>query len=114
VLLARLAPGDTGRTLSTTTYVAIAAAQVFALFAFWSPTGVIWWQAEGSARVAITALYVVSWLLLGKSMLDAGLALQTGSLGWTALLRGRKPIYPRCPPLGCSGSPASRFTSPSR
>lgn len=99
-LLARLAPPGTGNTLSTTTFATIAALQVFALFALWSPSGTIWWQAHGAALVVLTALYAGSWLLLGKSMLDAGLSLQTGSLGWTALLRGRKAVYPPMPTTG--------------
>lgn len=98
--LARLAPRGTGATLATTTYVTIAALQVFVLFAFWSPTGIIWWQAQGVTLVAITVLYAGAWLLLGKSMADAGLSLQTGSLGWTALLRGAEPVYPPMPTTG--------------
>ncbi len=99
-LLARLAPWGAGGTLSSTTYVTIAALQVFALFAFWSPTGIIWWQAGGASLVGLSLLYALSWLLLGKSMLDAGLSLQTGSLGWLALFRGRKPVYPPMPVRG--------------
>lgn len=99
-VLARLAPAGTGATLSTTTYVTLASLQVFALFAFWSPTGTIWWRADGAALAVMTALYTGAWLLLGKSMLDAGLSLQTGSLGWTALLRGRRPVYPPMPTTG--------------
>jgi len=99
-LLARLAPMSAGSTLSTTTYATIAAVGVFALFALWTPTGTVWWQASGSALAVMTGLYAVSWLLLGKSMADAGLSVQTGSLGWTALLRGRKPVYPPMPVTG--------------
>lgn len=99
-LLARLAPAGTGATLATTTYATIAGLQVFALFALWSPSGTIWWQARGVALGILISLYAASWLLLGKSMLDAGLSLQTGSLGWTALLRGRKPAYPKMPQTG--------------
>jgi methanethiol S-methyltransferase len=98
--LSRMAPAGAGSTLSTTTYVTLAACQIFALFAFWSPTGTVWWQAGGPALVVMSLLYALSWLLLGKSMADAGLALQTGSLGWTALLRGRKPVYPPMPVTG--------------
>ena len=98
--LGRLAPPGTGGILSTTTYVTIASFQVFALFAFWSPTGTIWWRAEGPALAALGLLYALSWLLLGKSMLDAGLGLQTGTLGWVALFRGRKPVYPPMPVTG--------------
>ena len=99
-LMARMAPSGTGATLSTTTYVTIAALQIFALFAFWTPTGTIWWQASGTALVAWTVAYAASWLLLGKSMYDAGLGLQTGTIGWIALLRRRKPVYPPMPVTG--------------
>lgn len=99
-LMARMAPRGTGATLATTTYAAIAAMQVFALFTFWTPSGVTWWQAGGVTRVVMTGLYGMSWLLLGKSMADAGLGLQTGSLGWVALLRGRKAAYPPMPVTG--------------
>jgi protein-S-isoprenylcysteine O-methyltransferase Ste14 len=99
-LLGRLAPRGTGSTLSTTTYATIAALQVLALFALWTPSGTIWWQAHGPALVALTLLYAASWLLLGWSMYSAGLALQTGSLGWTALYKGRPPRYPGMPTTG--------------
>jgi methanethiol S-methyltransferase len=99
-VLARLAPAGTGVALSTTTYVTIASLQIFALFALWSPSGVIWWQAEGASLVLMVALYAVAWLLLGKAMADAGLSLQTGCLGWWALLRNKKPVYPKMPERG--------------
>jgi protein-S-isoprenylcysteine O-methyltransferase Ste14 len=99
-LLTRLAPGGTGATLETTTFGAIAALQVLALFALWSPSGTVWWRAHGAALAVLVVLYATSWALVGKSMADAGLALQTGSLGWIALLRGRKPVYPAMPRNG--------------
>src|SRR5262249_20676656 len=99
-VLAGLAPRGTGTTLSTTTYVSIASLQILALFALWSPSGVIWWQAEGVTLALLTALYATSWLALSKAMADAGLSLQTGSLGWWALLRNRAPVYPKLPEGG--------------
>jgi hypothetical protein len=39
----------------------------------------------------------MAWLLLGKSIADAGLSLQIGLLGWWALIRNKKPVYPRMP-----------------
>jgi methanethiol S-methyltransferase len=99
-LLARLAPEGTGTTLAPTTYVTIASLQILALFALWSPSGTIWWRAEGGSLAALSLLYACAWFLLGKAMLDAGLALQTGSLGWVALLRNRKPVYPKMPERG--------------
>lgn len=99
-VLARLAPLGAGATLATTTYVTIAGLQILALFALWTPTGTVWWRAEGAVLTVLTILYASSWLLLGKSMIDAGLALQTGSLGWVALLRSRRPVYPGIRELG--------------
>jgi len=99
-VLARLAPAGLGGDLATTTYVAIASVSVFALFALWSPTGIVWWQAQGPVLLFMSALYATSWLLLGKAMADAGLALQMGTLGWWAVLRGRKPVYPAMPETG--------------
>ena len=99
-LLARLAPRESGSTLSATTFATIAAFQVFLLFAFWSPSGTVWWHASGVVFDLLCALYVAAWLLLGKAMMDAGLGLQTGSLGWMALFRGRKPVYPGMPQTG--------------
>ena len=99
-LLARLAPRGTGTMLTTTTFATIAALQVLALFALWSPSGTVWWQAHGAVLAVLVVLYATSWLLLGKSMMDAGLALQTGSLGWLAVLRGRQPRYPAMPQTG--------------
>lgn len=99
-VLARLAPSGTGSTLSSTTFVVIASVQILVLFALWSPTGVVWWRAGGVVLVAMTALYACAWLLLGKAMADAGLGLQTGSLGWVALWRHRPARYPPMPEHG--------------
>ena len=99
-IMGRLAPRGTGSTLSTTIYATIAALQVLALFALWTPSGTVWWQAQGAALVVLALLYAASWLLLGWSMYSAGLGLQTGSLGWTALYRGRPPRYPGMPQTG--------------
>lgn len=99
-VLSRMAPTGAGPTLSTTVYATFAGCQVFVLFAFWSPTGTVWWHADGPILALMSLLYAGSWLLLGKSMADAGLALQTGSLGWVALFRGRKPAYPAMPVNG--------------
>ena len=46
-LLARLAPGQLGERLSTTTYAGIASLQLLLVFALWSPTGTVLWSAAG-------------------------------------------------------------------
>jgi methanethiol S-methyltransferase len=98
--LARLIPGTHGRTLSTTTYAIIASLQLLALFTLWTPSGVIWWQAEGWGLVVICALYASSWLLLMKASFDAGPEVQSGSLGWLSLMQNKKPVFPDMPETG--------------
>jgi protein-S-isoprenylcysteine O-methyltransferase Ste14 len=98
-LLARLAPAH-GRTLATTTYALIASLQLLALFVLWTPSGVVWWRAEGWALWAVTALYLAAWALLTKASFDAGPQVQSGLLGWWALLRGRRPVFPPMPVTG--------------
>ena len=99
-LLARLAPPPWGRDLATTTYALIASLQLLALFALWSPSGVVWWRAEGWALWLMGGLYASAWALLGKATWDAGPELQSGFLGWWAVLRGRKPVFPDMPEKG--------------
>lgn len=98
-VLARLA-GAHGRTLAPTTYAWSAALQILATFALWSPSGTVWWAPEGGARVVMSVLYAGAWLFLGKALLDGGLGLQTGWIGWTALWRGGRPRYPALPQHG--------------
>lgn len=98
--LSRLAPRQIGSRLATTTYAAIASIQVLLLFALWSPSGIIWWRAEGSVLVILTCLYAAAWLLLLKAIVDAGFALQTGLLGWWAVARNAAPKFPPMPVTG--------------
>lgn len=100
-LLARLAPNrETGRTLAPTTYALLAGAQLALLFGLWSPSGTVWIAAEGAALWVMTGLFAAAWALLAKAMLDSGLGLQSGFIGWFALLRGRQPAYPDMPTRG--------------
>jgi protein-S-isoprenylcysteine O-methyltransferase Ste14 len=98
--LEALAPVETGRTLATTTYAIIASLQLLALFALWTPSGVIWWEASSPALWLITLLYTGSWLLLIKASCDAGAEVQSGLLGWASLLRGVRPQFPPMPTTG--------------
>jgi len=92
--IARLTPLGLGRDLATTTYALIASLQLVLTFWAWSPIGGVVWAAQGMARTVVTVAYVCSWLLLLKTMADAGLPVQTGSLGWTAVAQGRTPVFP--------------------
>ncbi|MFN2307701.1 MAG: isoprenylcysteine carboxylmethyltransferase family protein [Paracoccaceae bacterium] len=98
--LARLVPGPHGRTLATTTYAIIASAQLLALFAFWTPSGVVWWRAEGGLFWAVTTAYAASWLILLKASFDAGAEVQSGALGWMSLLARKTPVFPDMPTQG--------------
>ena len=97
-LLARLGPH--GVTLATTTYAIIASLQLLALFALWTPSGVVWWRADGWAFWALTMAYGASWLLLLKASFDAGAEVQSGALGWLSLLARIRPIFPDMPTQG--------------
>ena len=99
-ILGRLAPRRVGGRMSTTTYVIVASLQVFLLFAFWTPSGTVWWRAEGATLWALSCVYAAAWLLLLKAIWDAGLALQTGFLGWWAIFRDRAPVFPPMPTTG--------------
>ncbi|MFD1341949.1 isoprenylcysteine carboxylmethyltransferase family protein [Litorisediminicola beolgyonensis] len=99
-LPARAIPGPWGRTLASTSYTIFASLQLLALFALWTPSGVVWWRAEGWALWAVGAAHLASWLFLMKSNLDAGAELQSGALGWMSLAQDRRPHYPDMPVTG--------------
>lgn len=99
-VLSRFAPKRHGQTLSTTTYAIIASVQLLALFALWTPSGVIWWEATGGAFVAICTLYGLSWLLLLWASVDAGAEVQSGALGWMSLMQNIRPVFPDMPTRG--------------
>jgi len=98
--LARLIPGPHGATLTTTTYAIIAAAQLLALFALWTPSGIVWWRAEGAVFWVVTTAYATSWLILLKASFDAGAEVQSGALGWMSLLARIRPVFPDMPTQG--------------
>lgn len=99
-LLARLIPGPHGQTLATTTYAIIASAQLLALFALWTPSGIVWWRAEGAVFWAVTGAYGASWLILLKASFDAGAEVQSGALGWMSLMGRIRPVFPDMPTQG--------------
>jgi protein-S-isoprenylcysteine O-methyltransferase Ste14 len=98
--LAKLAPAALSRDLGTTLYATFASLQVLTVFALWSPSGVVWWEASGALRWVLTGLHAGSWLLVVKTMQDAGLGIQMGFKGWLALARGRRPVYEGFPTGG--------------
>lgn len=99
-VLARIFPAPHGQTLISTSYAIIASVQLLALFALWTPSGIIWWQAEGAAFWVLCTAYAASWLLLMKASFDAGVEVQSGALGWLSLLARIRPVYPQMPTRG--------------
>lgn len=99
-ITARLIPGPHGGTLSTTTYAIIASLQLAALFLLWTPSGIVWYRAEGGAFAALCTLYAATWALLIKASFDAGAEVQSGALGWMSLLGRIKPVFPDMPTRG--------------
>jgi len=91
--MARLAPLGLGSVLSTTIFAGLASAQLLMTFLLWSSTDSVWWMPTGSIKIVLSVLYAISWILLAKSMSDAGLDTQIGSLGWRAVWRGERPDY---------------------
>jgi len=102
-LVARLVPGPHGATLSTTTYALIASGQLLALFVLWTPSGIVWWRAEGAVLWGLCVAYAASWLLLAKASFDAGVEVQSGALGWMSLLARIRPVFPDMPTRGLFG-----------
>jgi len=98
--LGRFAPADLREDFGTTLFAIFASLQLLVTFVCWSPSGVVWSPSSGVMRLLLWSLFGSSWLLLGKAMWDASLALQTGALGWWAAFRGRRPKYPPMPVLG--------------
>lgn len=99
-MLLRLVPGSHAATLSTTTYALVASVQLLALFALWTPTGIVWWRAEGWMLYTVTAAYAAAWGLLIKASWDAGAEVQSGALGWMSLMRDATPKFPDMPTGG--------------
>jgi protein-S-isoprenylcysteine O-methyltransferase Ste14 len=98
--LARLVPGQHGRTLATTTFATIASWQLLATFLLWSPSHVVLWEPHGAWRFAFVVPFAAAWLFLVKALNDGGLALQSGALGWRALWRGERPRFGGLPTSG--------------
>lgn len=89
-----LADPETAKSLQTTVFALIASTQLLIVFAFWTPPSEAWFSPHGSTRIAWFCAYASAWIFLLKAMIDSGLALQTGFLGWSAVFKGEKPNYP--------------------
>lgn len=94
-VLRAFVPAHLGGRLDTTVYAALASVQVGLLFGLWAPLPLPTWTAPGALGVGSTLAFGVSAGLLGLALYEAGLGVQLGFTGWTALWRGDAPRYPR-------------------
>jgi protein-S-isoprenylcysteine O-methyltransferase Ste14 len=99
-VLSKIAPGDLGRDLTPTTFALVASIQTLATFLLWSPSGVTLYDPHGGALWTFRILFALSWLFLGKAMIDARLGVQTGYIGWSSVVRGKKPDFGNFPTHG--------------
>lgn len=98
--LARLSPVGSGRTLAPTTYVISGSLQLLLAFGLWCPSGTVWHTPAGVPGALQYALFGAAWLFLVKALHDSGLGLQSGAIGWWALLLDRPVRYPDLPTGG--------------
>ncbi|TAJ02090.1 MAG: isoprenylcysteine carboxylmethyltransferase family protein [Planctomycetota bacterium] len=99
-LLARAFPAPHGAQLATTTFALVASLQLLLVFGAWIPLGPELARASGGWLGASQVAYAASFALLAKAIHDAGMGLQTGYIGWSAVAAGRKPRYPAMPSGG--------------
>lgn len=99
-VLGRLAPKEYAATLASTVFAIIASLQLIALFVFWTPSGIVWWRADGTAFVLLCGLWALSWGLLAWASIDAGAEVQSGALGWMSLMQKATPKFPDMPTRG--------------
>ncbi|MEM6414231.1 MAG: isoprenylcysteine carboxylmethyltransferase family protein [Pseudomonadota bacterium] len=99
-ILGYFAPFGYGATLTTTTYAIIASLQLLVLFVLWTPSDILIWQPKGIALIIHSCLFALSWMMLGKAVFDMSFQLQSGALGWIALVRNKQPEYPDMPETG--------------
>lgn len=86
--------------LATSHYALIAALQLALTFAFWTPSGIVLFQATGPFFWVMSLAYALSWAILMLAIALSGLQLQSGMLGWLAMARDRKPEFPDMPTHG--------------
>lgn len=99
-IMAKLPLVGLGRELSSTTFAIIASWQIICLLSCWTPSQIIFYEFNGFGWYIVFLFHGFAWLLLLKAMCDAGLALQTGALGWLSIFRGKKVVYPKMPEQG--------------
>lgn len=89
-----------GQVLAPTLFATLATWQLAVTFLCWSPMSAWLWQPSGGLALVWWGAFSCAWLYLIRALHDAGLGLQTGWIGWTAVWRGDAPRYPAMPQTG--------------
>lgn len=95
-----IVPEELGSALDSTVFALFASVQLFLVFGLWAASDQLWWTPKGTLGLVSSCLYGASWLFLLVSLANAGLALQTGYLGWSSARRGVHPSYGSFPTRG--------------
>ena len=98
--LVRAVLGSKGGVLGTSRFVIVSALRLLLAFTLWQPLSTTAWRPTGAFLVAHEAAFALAWILLVVAMREAGLSVQTGSLGWTSLWKGAAPRFPAFRPIG--------------
>jgi protein-S-isoprenylcysteine O-methyltransferase Ste14 len=98
-ILSRISP--LGSDMSTTTFALLSSLQLMAVFGLWTPASSVWFSPHGTVLVLWSVCFAAAWIFLAKAIVDSNLALHSGFLGWSAIVRDKKPNF--APPVerGC-------------
>jgi len=99
-ILRAIAPASIAKQLETTSFATYSSLLLLATFAFWQPYELGAIQFPYLIHRFLSILYFSSWLLLGYSMICAGLGIQTGYIGWLSVFRNKKPAFGSFPATG--------------
>lgn len=99
-ILTCLLPNNLREDLRTTMFALVSSIQLLAVFLCWRPLSTLVLKSEGTLWHIQIFLYLLSWIFLIKAISDAGASVQTGFIGWSSVVRKKKPVYPGMPAQG--------------
>jgi len=102
-ILQRLAPSSIAKQMETTSFATLSSLMLLATFFFWQPYNLGTLYLPSFFHHLMSIVYVFSWILLGYSMICAGLGVQIGYIGWLSVFKNKKPIFGSFPTKGLFG-----------
>ena len=86
--------------MATTTYVIVASLQVFLLFAFWTPSGTVWWRAQGATLWVVSCLYAAPGCCCSRRSGTRGWRFRPAFSAGGPIFGDRAPVFPPMPTTG--------------